>query len=187
MVLEYPDDPGCVYPDRQYMLGASLLVAPIFSDDGSVSYYLPQGAWTNFLTGTRVEGGSWQTEQHGYLSLPLMIPPNTVLCTGAEETRPDYDYARDVTVQVFELESGKTAHTSIPTAAGTVEAEVTVSREHSHFTVEKKGSSKPWKVLLRGMKRGKLLDGLAGETTEETPLGLLVSLKAGTERARIQV
>lgn len=30
MILEFPDDPGCDHLDRQYMLGESLLVAPVF-------------------------------------------------------------------------------------------------------------------------------------------------------------
>jgi len=36
MLLEFPDDPGCDTLDRQYMLGGSLLVAPVFSPDGTV-------------------------------------------------------------------------------------------------------------------------------------------------------
>jgi alpha-D-xyloside xylohydrolase len=92
-----------------------------------------------------------------------------------------------VTVQVFELETGKTVHTNIPNVTGTVEADVSVSREQRYFTVEKKGSQKPWKILLRGIKQGALLNGRAGDATEETPLGLLVSLKAETVRARIEV
>ena len=44
MVLEFPEDPACDYLDRQYMLGESLLVAPIFTTDGVVDYYLPARA-----------------------------------------------------------------------------------------------------------------------------------------------
>ena len=32
MVLEYQDDDACIYLDKQYMLGESILVAPIFKD-----------------------------------------------------------------------------------------------------------------------------------------------------------
>ena len=32
------------------MLGDSLLVAPVFSEEGEVEYYLPGGIWTNLLT-----------------------------------------------------------------------------------------------------------------------------------------
>ena len=45
--VEFPDDPACRYLDRQYMLGGSLLIAPIFAHDGVVEYYLPRGRWTN--------------------------------------------------------------------------------------------------------------------------------------------
>ena len=33
-VLEFPDEPACETLDRQYMLGPSLLVAPVFSEEG---------------------------------------------------------------------------------------------------------------------------------------------------------
>jgi alpha-D-xyloside xylohydrolase len=75
MFLEFPNDPACAYLDRQYMLGPDLLVAPIFSEDGEVSYYLPAGDWKQYLTGETVRGGCWKTEKHGYLSLPLLLRP----------------------------------------------------------------------------------------------------------------
>jgi alpha-D-xyloside xylohydrolase len=71
MFLEFPDDPVCVYLDRQYMLGPLILVAPVFSPDGEVTYYLPAGTWTSLINGEKKEGGCWFTETHGYLSLPL--------------------------------------------------------------------------------------------------------------------
>nr|WP_111570641.1 TIM-barrel domain-containing protein [Halanaerobium saccharolyticum] len=51
MLLEFQDDPGCDYLDRQFMLGDSLMVAPVFNEDGKVKYYLPEGCWTIFLSG----------------------------------------------------------------------------------------------------------------------------------------
>ena len=58
MFLEFPDDPGCLQLDRQYMLGGSLLVAPIFNDEGTVQYYLPTGKWTNIISGEKIEAAS---------------------------------------------------------------------------------------------------------------------------------
>ncbi|MDR2542285.1 MAG: alpha-xylosidase [Treponema sp.] len=72
MFLEFPDDPACIYLDQQYMLGPDLLVAPVFSEDGEVTYYLPEGEWTQVITGEKIKGGSWRTEKHGFLSLPLL-------------------------------------------------------------------------------------------------------------------
>jgi alpha-D-xyloside xylohydrolase len=54
------------------MLGPDLLVAPVFSEDGEVSYYVPEGDWTKLLTGETLRGGRWITEKHGVLSLPLL-------------------------------------------------------------------------------------------------------------------
>jgi alpha-D-xyloside xylohydrolase len=73
MFLQFPNDPACAYADRQYMLGPDLLVAPVFSEDGEVSYYIPAGEWTQLLTGETVQGGCWKTETHGFLSLPLLV------------------------------------------------------------------------------------------------------------------
>ncbi|MBZ0240355.1 MAG: alpha-xylosidase, partial [Cutibacterium acnes] len=73
MVLEFPDDPNCQYLDRQYMLGSALLVAPIFSTEGMVSYYLPAGEWRNLLTGELTHGAGWRSERHDYFSLPLWV------------------------------------------------------------------------------------------------------------------
>ena len=73
MVLEFPNDPTCRYLDTQYMLGSALLVAPIFSPNGNVTYYLPAGEWRNLLTGETATGAGWRTETHDYFSLPLWV------------------------------------------------------------------------------------------------------------------
>ncbi len=88
------------------MLGRSLLVAPVFTEDGTVDYYLPAGRWTNLLTGQAQEGPGWHREQHDFLSLPLMVRPGTVLPLGAVDDRPDYDYADGVTFRIYELTDG---------------------------------------------------------------------------------
>ncbi len=42
MVLSFPEDEMTHHLDRQYMLGEHLLVAPIFNDQGTVSFYVPK-------------------------------------------------------------------------------------------------------------------------------------------------
>jgi alpha-D-xyloside xylohydrolase len=84
MMMEFPEDPTCLYLDRQYMLGESILVAPIFNSDGVADFYLPEGKWTSLITGESVVGGSWRSEKHGYTSLPLYILESTLTQNGAE-------------------------------------------------------------------------------------------------------
>lgn len=119
MFLEFPEDLTCATVDRQYMLGDSLLVAPIFKENGEVSYYLPAGKWTNYLNGDKREGGRWYTEAFDYFTLPLMVRENTILPLGNCENHPDYDYTDDVTLQVYEMIEGVEAHLMIPDVNGT--------------------------------------------------------------------
>ena len=113
MVLEYTQDPTCSYLDKQYMLGDSLLVAPIFNDQGAALYYLPEGIWTNFLTGERKNGGRWVRERHGYLSIPLLAKENSIIACGPSDQGAVYNYAEGLTLKVFELTYGKTAETVV--------------------------------------------------------------------------
>ncbi len=92
MMLEFPDDPTCRTLDRQYMLGAALLVAPVFHDSRA-EYYLPDGEWVNLLTGEVRRGGRWFFDVLDYFALPLWIRPNLVVPMGPERERVEYDYA----------------------------------------------------------------------------------------------
>jgi alpha-D-xyloside xylohydrolase len=113
MALAFPDDPGCTYLDRQYLLGDDLLVAPVLTATGEVSYYVPPGTWTNFITGERLTGPRWVTEQHGFGSIPLLARPGAVIPVGAVDDRPDYDYADGVTLRLYEIPDGARVTTLI--------------------------------------------------------------------------
>ena len=73
MMLEFPEDPSCAQLDRQYMLGSKFLVAPVFSEDNKVSYYIPAGKWRHYIDGRELnlECGKWFTEEYDFMSLPL--------------------------------------------------------------------------------------------------------------------
>lgn len=107
MILEFEKDRMCQYLDKQYMLGDSLLVAPIFNEAGMGEFYLPEvpwdGVWTDFFTGQQKKGGSWYSEHYGYCEVPLYVRPNTILPIGANEDTPEYDYAKDVTLRIYDL------------------------------------------------------------------------------------
>ena len=161
MVLEFADDPTTHHLDRQYMLGDSLLVAPIFNDQGEAKFYLPQGAWTNFFTGESVQGGRWISESHTYLSVPLFVRPNSIIAVGNNTSLPDYDYADGVELQVFGFENDAIASTVVYNTDGLAEITVTVERVGNELTLEVAGSSKPWTVVVKGAKEVSSIDGAA--------------------------
>jgi len=176
MVLEFPGDPGCDQLDRQYMLGPSLLVAPVFSPESTVDYYLPAGRWTNFLSGDVVDGGRWVRETHGYTSLPLMVRSNTVLPVGANERKPDYDFAEGVTFQIFQLQDGATATAAVPTVKGDLALSLTASRTSEQIRIQVEGASSAWSVLLRGIDA---VQEVQGGTAQSEALGTRVTPKPG--------
>jgi alpha-D-xyloside xylohydrolase len=102
MVMEYPGDPLCHTLDKQYMLGDSLLVAPVFHEDGHCDCYLPDGFYTNFFTGEVVQGGRLVRGKYNYMSLPVFIPENTLLATGRDDCA-EYDYHENVTIHAYRL------------------------------------------------------------------------------------
>ncbi|MBE0697453.1 MAG: alpha-xylosidase, partial [Anaerolineaceae bacterium] len=160
----------------------SLLVAPVFSFDGSVDYYLPAGRWTNFLSGAQVSGGRWVREQHGFLSLPLMVRENSVVAVGANDQVPDYDYASGVTFHVFDLADGADLTVRVPALTGETACTARFQRSAGRVEVTLTGSSQPWAVLLRGVTEVKKVDG--GEAQSDA-LGTLITPKRGFSQISI--
>jgi alpha-D-xyloside xylohydrolase len=182
MLLEFPDDPGCDHLDLQYMLGEALLVAPVFNFTGVVNYYLPTGRWTNLLNGNVVEGGRWVREKHDFKSLPLMVRPNSLIAIGNQDDRPDYDYAEGVTLQVYELEDGKSAIAEIPSLSGEIQTTFRVQRAGHMIQVERKGKRKAWKLLLAGIPA---IASVVGGTAETSPLGVMLTCQDETDSLQI--
>lgn len=182
MMLEFPGDPACEQLDRQYMLGESLLVAPIFSEDGEAVCYVPEGRWTHLLSGATVEGGRWLREKHDYFSLPLLVRPGSLIAFGHDDTRPDYDYAEGVELHLFELEDGGTATAVVRNTQGEVELTVTARRNGAELTVSADGAGKCWEVVLRGIAELSSAEGAKWHREPPgvrlRPLGGMTEIKA---------
>lgn len=146
MTFEFPYSIACETLDTQYMLGADLLAAPIFHEDGHVDYYLPEGRWTNLLTGEAVQGGAWRHETHGFMTLPLMVRQNAVIPIGARDDRPDYDYTDGITLHVFEPVDGELT-LSIPDLRGKTAAVYTLHIKGDEVAVDT-DSKKPYQMVL---------------------------------------
>ncbi len=184
MLLEFPTDPACDFLDRQYMLGESLLVAPVFSAGGEVSTYVPAGCWTNFFTGQVIDGPGWVREQHNFMSLPLLVRPNSLLAVGSNSQRPDYDYADGVTLRLYQPAEGQPATAAIPAADGSISATFTAIRENNTITVTPHGVTKPWQLLLVGVETADSIEGGVGYPTEQ---GLLVASTSYPEPLKIRL
>jgi alpha-D-xyloside xylohydrolase len=148
MAVEFPDDPASAHLQHQYMLGDDLLVAPVFSAGGEVTYYVPAGRWTRWSTGETVEGPRWVRETHGFDSVPLLVRPGAVIPEGARHDRPDYDYADGVTLRLYQPGPDE-VEVEIPSLTGEAAARFRISGTE----VERTLGDKPFKVeIFQGVR-----------------------------------
>ncbi len=182
MVLEFPEDETCAFLDRQYMLGASLLVAPVFNEEGDVDYYLPAGRWTSLMSGEVKVGPRWYRERHGFKSLPLMVREGSILPFGANEERPDYDYAEGLELSLYQLEAGKSAKAAIPALSGATACEVEARRDENTIIVECRGKIGRWTVRIAGIDS---IGRVENATAKSDPSETLVTPKANAKSIRI--
>ncbi|WP_042406751.1 alpha-xylosidase [Streptacidiphilus carbonis] len=181
MLLEFPDDPACHQLDRQYMLGGDLLVAPVFTEEGDVEYYVPDGTWTHLLSGERITGPAWRRERHGFDSLPLLARPGSVIAFGAGADHPEYDWADGVTLHVHAPADGCETLTTVPAPDGMTGPTFRVHREGDTVTVDAvrpPAEAKPWQVLLVGASATEGASGAA--SVHRTAQGVLLSCEAQT-------
>jgi len=171
MMLEFPEDIPCSDLDRQYMLGESLLVAPVFTKEGDVDYYLPEGRWTNILSNQVVEGGKWLHEVHDFMSLPLMARENSILPVGGNDSDVEYDYSKDLTLHVFELTG--TASCDVVNMKGEHILTATAKNQDGRVSMSFEGRAEGLKVLLRNVEAVENLSGAAAQKTEQ---GLLLTV-----------
>ena len=149
MVMEFPSDYTCHTLDMQYMLGDSLLVAPIFQENGEVHYYLPQGTWTHYLTGKAHDGGQWYEEQYDYFGLPLFVREKTLLALGARDDRPDYDYFDGLTLQPFGLQEGPEASCTVYDQKGENPVTAAARMENGKISVTLSRPLARWRVVFQ--------------------------------------
>lgn len=109
MVIDFADDPACLTLDRQYMLGDNILAAPILNAEGTAQYYLPEGRWTDIITGVVFEGGRWYTHSCSYFEMPALAKPNSIIAYGDFKRDFEYDYLNGTNFVIYELSDGKTA------------------------------------------------------------------------------
>jgi alpha-D-xyloside xylohydrolase len=70
LVMDYPKDENTYNIDDQYMMGDSIMVAPVVEGETSREVYLPEGNWYDFWSNKKYEGG-----QKYEIDAPLEIIP----------------------------------------------------------------------------------------------------------------
>ncbi|MGA2300825.1 MAG: TIM-barrel domain-containing protein [Candidatus Acidiferrum sp.] len=81
--LNFPDDPKAVECGDEYLWGSSMLVAPVVEKGATTrQVYLPRGAWYDFWTGERLDGGREISRPIDLETLPLYVRAGSILPLG---------------------------------------------------------------------------------------------------------
>lgn len=101
VVMDYPNDPNTWELDSQFMVGPSLMAAPLFAGERSRQVYLPAGVWYDFWTHQRYKGGQSIEVSEDLDRIPLFVKNDTLLpmAEPVENVQPDTCF--QITVNVF--------------------------------------------------------------------------------------
>ena len=172
MALEFPADRACRQLDTQYMLGSSLLVAPVFRTDDVAEYYVPLGQWTCLLTGKTIEGGKWFREKVDFMRLPLLVRPNSIIPMSDIEERPQSRLDELVVLNLFQIADGKNLSLRLISSDDERTVQFDCRREGSRISIESGGRSKSVRLLLCGIPTA--ATGSNAKAIREMPEGFLL-------------
>ena len=101
LFFEFPQDPTAWMIDDEYMFGADLLVAPLFSETEHRQVYLPPGKWIDYQTGQQYDGGQWHEIAAGKIPIVLLVKDGSVIPhVAVAQSTADIDW-KNVELRVF--------------------------------------------------------------------------------------
>lgn len=101
LVMDYPEDPSTFGIDDAYMMGDSLLVAPLVLGETVRSVYLPKGLWHCFWTNESYEGGQAYDFAPGLERIPVFVKDGTLLPLAKPLQHVPDDAVFDITVKAY--------------------------------------------------------------------------------------
>lgn len=160
MVLRYAEDPAVPTLDRQYLLGESLLCAPVMNAEGTADVYLPAGQWTNLITGEITEGGRFVRRTCSFLEMPLYAAPGSIVVWGACDGKAEYDYLQDAEAVIYGLADGMTAQTAVYSSEAAHLVTITAVRRGDAVHVTATPTDKHFTVSVYGGRSAQLGGGI---------------------------
>jgi hypothetical protein len=79
LYLHYPGLDEAYRHPHEYLLGASMLVAPVLDPSGNRTVYLPPGQWIDFFTGKPHEGGRSFTAHYAVDQIPVFVRAGAIV------------------------------------------------------------------------------------------------------------
>jgi hypothetical protein len=117
LYLDYPGQPDAYSHPGEYLLGPSMLVAPVTTPGNvaSTSVWFPSGRWTDWFTGATFTGPSTQTLQVPLNRMPVFVKAGGIVPLQPSSGQASTAGSAPVTLRVF---AGGSGHYSMYDDAG---------------------------------------------------------------------
>ena len=103
LLIRHPHDRQVWHIDDEYYFGQEFLVCPVMNGNNRRDIYLPGGAWINFFTGERFEGGRWYYGVDVPLDqMPVFVRPGASIRMYPHDvdSTDDMDLSQSVTIEI---------------------------------------------------------------------------------------
>ncbi len=152
MVIDFPEDRNCHPLDRQYMLGESLLCAPVMNDRGMAEFYIPRtdDDWVDILTGKAYAPGKWYVENIDYFHMPILARPGAIIVYGDFKKNFEYDYLAGAEAVLYPLPEGQTSTTTVYNIHGQALCTLTAVRKGDHVHVSYTRTDARFRIRYHG-------------------------------------
>jgi alpha-glucosidase (family GH31 glycosyl hydrolase) len=137
LVIEYQNDPNVWNIGSEFLFGDSLLVAPITDEKNKRVLYLPEGIWTDWWTGERIEGGKWMNIEVDIETLPLYIREGGIIPMGPIMNYVDEIKTNQINLRISMFESDGRSSFSIPVDNQKIFVEYTSSNGNHSVNISK--------------------------------------------------
>ncbi|KAJ9633631.1 hypothetical protein H2204_006837 [Knufia peltigerae] len=182
--LEYPEDPISWFLDTQYFMGDNLLVAPVFNNEGDVTFYLPKGQWYGLIDGKIRNGPGYVTEKHDYFSIPVFLRPGSAIVTGQSNGQTVYDWSNGFNLMVNHTDDlNKTVDIASHDRPGEIAVSLKVAGSKDDIVVEVVKGSVPADWSLQIVNKG--IKTISVDGTEQQVQGEKTSIAAKTKTVRV--
>jgi alpha-D-xyloside xylohydrolase len=101
LVMDYTADQNTRKVDDQYLMGDRVMVAPVLAGQTSRDVYLPHGAWYDYWTNERHEGGKVITVPAPLTIIPIFVKADSVLPLATPTLHTNDPLAMELDVRVY--------------------------------------------------------------------------------------
>jgi alpha-D-xyloside xylohydrolase len=151
LCLEFENDRGAYQAETEFLLGDSILVAPVLNAEGLVDIYLPSGSWYEFRTGARVEGPGSIRRKVPLDQIPMFVRAGGVVAsTKSGVTVPEF-----WKTLAFDVYGAANKTFKIPEERGAKSTTFKVSMKKKGVKIDARGLVRDWAVRFHDIGKPK--------------------------------